>query len=124
MDVHQFQYFEDDRCLGDIYLSMLGPVAFHCFRIDEWIPWHGGWQWVSDKRGIKIEFYPDTRGDGPRANKWTFVYMRIGERISAPRYGIDSYGRNIRMERRCDWIRLHDDSYEIVDHDDIDSIYF
>ena len=63
--VHQFQYFEDDRCLGDIYLSMLGPVAFHCFRIDEWIPWQGRWQWVSDKRGIKTECDPDPSGDGP-----------------------------------------------------------
>ena len=124
MYVHQFQYFEDDHCLGDLYLSMLGPVAFHCFRIDEWIPWHGGWQWVSDKRGIKMECDPDPSGNGPRLNKWTFVYMRIGECITAPRYGIDSYGRNIRLERRCDWIKLHEDSYEIVDHDDIDSIYF
>ena len=58
-------------------MSMPGPVAVHCFRIDEWIPWHGGWQWVSDKRGIKIEFDPDPRGDGPRANKWTFVYNSV-----------------------------------------------
>ena len=123
MDVHQFQYFEDDRCLGDIYLSMLGPVAFHCFRIDEWIPWHGGWYAVSDNRGFKIEFDPDPTDEGPRANKLTFVYMRIHECITEPRYGIDSYGRNIRTERRCDWIRLLDDSYETVG-DGFDSIYF
>ena len=122
-DVYHYKYFVDDCHIGDIYLDVKGPVAFHCFRRDEWIPWHGEWNIVSGSRGFKIEFDPDPRGDGPRANKWTFVYMRIDERISAPRYGIDSYGRAVRIERRCEWIRLFDGSYQSWDRD-FDSIYF
>ena len=78
---------------------------------------------VNDYRGFTIEFDPDPTDEGPRANTWTFcVFMRIREKMSEPRYGIDSNGRNINMERRCDWIRLSDESYERVDHD-VDWIY-
>ena len=68
-------------------------------------------------RGFKIEFDPDPTDEGPRANTWTFVYMRTGESKSERRYGIDSIGRSISMEMRCEWIRLPDQSYERVDHD-------
>ena len=72
---------------------------------------------VNYYRGFKIEFDPDPTDEGPRANTWTFVYIRTGESMSEPRYGIDSNGRSISMEKRCEWIRLPDQSYERVEHD-------
>ena len=78
-------------------------------------PWHGCWLPVSDFRGFKIEFDPYATDEGARD-------MRIDASITEPRYGIESYGRNIRVERRCDWIRQFDGSYQSLDRE-LDSIY-
>ena len=94
-----------------------GQVAFYSFSCNAWIPWHGEWCMVNYYRGFKIEFDPDPTDEGPRANTWTFAYMRIRESELEPRYGIDSNGRSISMEERCEWIRLPDQSYERVDND-------
>ena len=83
---------------------------------------HGCWLSVSDFHGFKLEFDPYATDEGARVNAWTFVYMRIDASITEPRYGIESDGRTIRMERRCDWIRQFDGSYQSLDRE-LDSIY-
>ena len=121
--VYHFKYIADDDHIGDIYLDMKGPVAFHCFRRDEWTPWHGVWHGVGDIGQVKIEFDPDATDQGFRAYKWTYVFMHCFRITRDPRYGIDSDGRAVRMESRYEWIRLFDGSYYRL-HRDFESIYF
>ena len=92
VDVVHYKYIVDDDHIGDIYLDMKGPVAFHCFRRDEWTPWHGEWLPVSDFRGFKIEFDPDATEQGFRTYTWTHVFMYIHASSTGPRCGIDSDG--------------------------------
>ena len=123
-DVYHYKYFVDDCHIGDIYLDVKGPVAFHCFRRDEWTPWHGEWNPESDHRALKIAFDPDATYEGARAYTWTYVGRSdINRTFMEPQCGIDSYGRAVRMESRYEWIRLFDGSYYRL-HRDFDSIYF
>ena len=117
VDVLHYKYIQQDQHIGELYMDFGGQVAFYSFSCNAWIPWHGEWLVVNHRRGFKIEFDPDPTDEGPRANTWTFVYIRTRESMSEPRYGIDSNGRSISMEKRCEWIRLPDQSYERVDND-------
>ena len=123
VDVHHYKYIVDDAHIGDIYLDMKGPVAFHCFRRDEWTPWHGVWHGVGEIGQVKIEFDPDATDQGFRAYKWTYVFMHYYRLSTGPRYGIDSAGRPIRIERRCEWYRHPDGSYERIE-DELDLISY
>ena len=100
---------------------MKGPVAFRSFS-GENTAWDGYWSTVSHSCGFIFMFDPDAKDGGARANTWTYVHMRINESITEPRYGIDSDGRTIRMERRFDWFRGPDGSYQMLDRD-VASIY-
>ena len=98
-----------------------GPVAFHCFRRDEWTPSHGMCHILSDVRQVKIDFDPDATAQGFRAYTWTYVFLNYGHTSTTGSYGIDSDGRPIRIERRCEWMRHLDGSYLRLD-DDLDWI--
>ena len=123
LDAHQFKYFVDDCFIGDIFLDMNGQVVFfHSYPRGKCTPWHGCWFPVSDFRGFKIEFDPYATDESARVYTWTYVHMRVNASITEPRYGIDSDGRNICMERRYDWVRRLDGSYQSLDRE-LDSIY-
>ena len=58
---------------------------------------------------------PDATDQGFRAYTWTYVFMHIYAIPTGPQYGIDSDGRPIRIERRYEWFRHPDGSYERID---------
>ena len=121
LDVHQFKYFVDDCFIGDIFLDMNGQVGFHSFPRGKWTPWHGCWLPVSDFRAFRIEFDPYATDESARVYTWTYVHMRVNASITETWYGIDSDGRNIRMEWLYDLCRRPDGSYQSLYR--LDSIY-
>ena len=112
VDVCQYKYIRDGVHIGDMYVDIKGPIAFHCFRRDELTPWHGVCHMLSEIRQVKIDFDPDATAQGFRAYTWTYVFLNYSHLSTTGSYGIDGDGRPIRIERRCEWSRQLDGSYQ------------
>ena len=52
VDVCQYKYIRDGVHIGDMYVDIKGPIAFHCFRRDELTPRHGLCHMLSEIRQV------------------------------------------------------------------------